>query len=73
MRKYFQSIQIFYYGLTTVGCAAIALVPGLSRISTRLLPWFEAFDRWLIRTLPVTRHFCWLAVARLQMPRHELP
>lgn len=69
MRRYFARTEMSYYGLTTVMCAAIALIPGAAAPSQKLLPVLEALDRWLIRTLPFIRHCCWLIVGRLQSPR----
>jgi SAM-dependent methyltransferase len=68
MRKYFRSADIRYYGLTTVCCAAISIIPGTARLSRKLLPAFEAIDRALLKALPFLRHICWLTVARLASP-----
>ena len=68
MRKYFRSTDIRYYGLTTVCCAAISVIPGTTPLSRKLLPAFEAIDRALLKTLPFLRHICWLTVARLASP-----
>ena len=73
MQRYFARMELSYYGLTTVICAAIAMIPGATTISQKLLPKFEAFDRWLIRTFPLIRHCCWLTVGRLQSPRRTSP
>jgi len=69
MRKYFRSAEVHYYGLTTVVCAGLALMPGARHLSGNLLPGFESLDRWLMRVMPFTRHFCWLSVARLRLPQ----
>jgi len=69
MRKYFLSSEVHYFGLTTVACAGIALIPGARTLAAKLLPAFEALDRWLMKFLPFTRHFCWLNVARLRLPK----
>lgn len=68
MRKYFRIVDARYYGLTTVCCAAIAIIPGASGLARKLLPGFEGLDRVLLRILPFLRHFCWLQVARLASP-----
>lgn len=68
MRKYFRSNDIRYYGLTTVCCAAVSVLPGGARLSRRLLPAFEAIDRALLAALPFLKHFCWLTVAKLASP-----
>jgi len=68
MRKYFRSADVRYYGLTTVCCAAISVIPGAARLSKKLLPVFEAIDRALLTALPFLRRFCWLTVARLSSP-----
>jgi SAM-dependent methyltransferase len=73
MRKYFHSAEVNYSGLTTVVCAGIALIPGARAFSAKLLPVFETLDRWLMRVLPFTRHFCWLNVARLRLPQRTVP
>ena len=68
MRKYFRSTDVRYYGLTTVCCAAISILPAAARLSRRLLPVFEAIDRALLKALPFLKHVCWLTVARLSSP-----
>jgi SAM-dependent methyltransferase len=73
MRSYFSHAEMSYYGLTTVACAAIAVIPGGATLSKKLLPRLEALDRWLIRSLPFLRQYCWLTVGRLQSPRRTSP
>lgn len=68
MRKYFRATEVHYYGLTTVCCAAISVLPGAARLSRKLLPAFETIDRLLLKTMPFLRHFCWLTVAKLASP-----
>lgn len=68
MRKYFRSADVRYYGLTTVCCAAISVLPGAARLSRKLLPAFETLDRALLTALPFLKHLCWLTVARLGSP-----
>lgn len=68
MRKYFRDADVSYYGLTTVCCAAISVLPRAGRLARKLLPMFEAIDGALLTTLPFLKRFCWLTVARLASP-----
>jgi SAM-dependent methyltransferase len=72
MRKYFARVDGRYYGLTTVCCAAIAVIPGASVLARKMLPAFESLDRILLKGLPFLRHLCWLTVVRLASPTRSV-
>jgi len=74
MEKYFAQVEPNFYGITTVVCAAIAVLPGCRTIARRALPGFVSLDRWLLRTFPCLRRICWLTVVRLSSPkRTDMP
>lgn len=72
IRNYFARAELSYYGLTTVMCAGIAMIPRASMLAQILLPRFAALDRWLIRAFPFLRYYCWLTVGRLESPKRFL-
>lgn len=72
MREYFDVVDRHDYSLTTPICAAIAVVPGLQGLAARLLPFFEATDSVLLRTLPLLRNVCWVTVVKLERPRSRM-
>ena len=70
MRKYFGSVERHNFGLTTPVLAAFTMIPILSGLSKRALPFFEQLDAVLLRAFPILGRFCWLTVVRLTNPRH---
>jgi SAM-dependent methyltransferase len=69
MRHYFSVVEPRFFGLTTVVCAGVALLPGGTRVAEKMLGSLEALDAWLLATLPFLRQFCWLTVVQLRAPK----
>lgn len=69
MQRHFNSVDTYFYGISTVASAAVSVLPGGTNLARSMLPRLEAFDRWLLRVFPCLWHVCWLTVIRLGNPR----
>lgn len=73
MRRHFAIVEPSFFGLTTVICAGVALLPRTSGVAEKMLGALEALDAWLLKNLPFLRRFCWLTVVQLKAPRALAP
>jgi SAM-dependent methyltransferase len=73
MRKYFNKVERWDFGLFTPLAAALAVIPGGEPVARFILPALEGLDSVTLKLLPFLRNFCWLTVVRLRDPRVASP